>query len=62
MKFSIIILVFLFVVTFGSAILSISAIAEEISPLDLNDGYDNFEVRVGIDRHTGSYFTYHYEF
>jgi hypothetical protein len=36
--------------------------ASEQSPLDFITGYDNFAVTVGIDKRTGRYATYHYEF
>lgn len=39
-----------------------NAMAEEISPLDLPFDFTNFEIRVGVDKYSGRYFTYHYEF
>ena len=45
-----------------SDIINHTAVAEEYSPLDFIDTYDNFEVTVGIDRKAGRYARYHYEF
>ncbi|MCK4554201.1 hypothetical protein KAU19_04530 [Candidatus Parcubacteria bacterium] len=42
--------------------LTTKANAEDYSPLDFIAGYNKFEVRVGIDKIQGRYYTYHYEF
>ncbi len=62
MKIIFTVLVVLFLMTVGTAFLTFTAVAQEVTPLNLIKTYKNFEIRLGVDQSLGEYITYHYEF